>query len=142
MKNILLINPQYEMESKRMVDLERIDVKADAMPLGLATIAALTPDEFRADIWDEFIRGNIEKSESYRKYDLVGITGSSVSILRAKEIATFFRHRGIPVAIGGPGVSATPDRFRGYFDILFIGEAELTWPQFLRDWQTGSFRSD
>jgi len=132
------------METLRVTDEVHIDVKADNMPLGLATVAALTPEEFRLDIWDEFVRGRIEYSEREGKYhyDLVGVTSSRVSILRAREIAAFFRQRGIPVAIGGPGVSGSPDRCREYFDILFIGEAELTWPQFLREWQAGSFRPE
>lgn len=140
MKNILLINPRYEMELKRISDEEHMDIKADATPLGLVTVAALTSEEFQVDIWDEFIRGYIEDSDCHHKYHLVGITGSSVSLFRAVEISAFFRQRGIPVAIGGPGVSATPDRYRGSFDILFIGEAELTWPKFLHDWQTGKYR--
>jgi len=138
----LTYNPRYEMELKRIANEEQIDIKADATPLGLATVAALTPNGFQVDIWDEFILGNIEDSECHYKYNLVGITGSSVSLLRAREIAAFFLQRGIPVAIGGPGVSATPDRFRGYFDILFISEAELTWPQFLRDRQAKSYQSE
>jgi len=144
MKSILLINPRYEMESLRVTDEEHIHVKADNMPLGLATVAALTPDEFHVDIWDEFVRGSIEESDHLctHKYDLVGITSSRVSILRAREIAGFFHQQGIPVAIGGPGVSGTPDRCREYFDILFIGEAELTWPQFLREWKGSSYRSE
>lgn len=144
MKSILLINPKYEMETLRVTDEEHIDVKADNMPLGLATVAALTTSDFRVSIWDEFVLGPIEKSEYIRKnkYDLVGVTSSRVSILRGREIASFFHQQGIPVAIGGPGVSGSPDRCRQYFDILFIGEAELIWPKFLRDWQTGSYRSE
>jgi hypothetical protein len=41
MKNILLINPRYQMESLRVTDEDHMDVKADNMPLGLATVAAL-----------------------------------------------------------------------------------------------------
>ncbi len=144
MKRILLINPRYEMETLRVTDEEHIDVKADNMPLGLATVSALTPSDFRVDIWDEFVLGPIENSEHIRKnrYDLVGVTSSRVSILRGREIASFFHQQEIPVAIGGPGVSGSPDRCRKYFDILFIGEAELIWPQFLRDWQAGHYRAE
>jgi radical SAM superfamily enzyme YgiQ (UPF0313 family) len=142
MKNIVLINPIYEMEVKRIIDEDHMDVQADATPLGLATIAALTPDKYQVDVWDEFIRGKIEESGGLEKYDMVGITGSSVSILRARQIADFFRKRGVLVAIGGPGVSATPDRFRGHFDVLFIGEGELIWPQFLRDREAGNYRNE
>jgi radical SAM superfamily enzyme YgiQ (UPF0313 family) len=145
MKNILLINPRYQMESLRVTDEDHMDVKADNMPLGLATVAALTPeDEFNVEIWDEFIKGSVEESEHHRtfKYDLVGVTSSRVSVLRARDIGNYFKKRGIPVAVGGPGVSGSPDRCRDVFDILFIGEAEIIWPQFLRDWQAGSYRKE
>lgn len=144
MKRILLINPRYEMETLRVTDEEHIHVRADNMPLGLATVAALTPEDFHVDIWDEFVRGPVEKSEHIRthRYDLAGITSSRVSILRAREIADFFHQQGIAVAIGGPGVSGTPDRCREFFDILFIGEAEVTWPLFLHDWKDGKYRQE
>ncbi|MCK9419586.1 MAG: B12-binding domain-containing radical SAM protein [Nitrospirae bacterium] len=144
MKSILLVNPTYEMETLRVTDEEHIDVKADNMPLGLATVAALTPGGYRVDIWDEFVRGPVEQSEQLRKcaYDLVGVTSSRVTILRARDIAEFFRRQGTLIAIGGPGVSGSPDRCREYFDILFIGEAELTWPRFLLDWKNGGYRQE
>ena len=50
--------------------------------------------------------------------------------------------RGKPVLIGGPGVSGAPDRCRGLFDVVFIGEAEFTWPQFLQDWEQDKHRSE
>lgn len=144
MKRILLINPRYEMETLRVVDEERLDVKTDCMPLGLATVAALTPSGYQVAIWDEFIKGPIEKSgvDFKGNYDLVGLTSTRIMFLRTKGIGAFFREQGIPTVIGGPGVSATPDRFRGFFDVLFIGESELTWPQFLKEWETGSYRAE
>jgi radical SAM superfamily enzyme YgiQ (UPF0313 family) len=39
------------------------------------------------------------------------------------------------VAVGGPGVSSQPHLYVNDFDHLFIGEAELTWPTFLADWE-------
>jgi len=142
MKNILLINPIYEMETLRVSDEEHVDVKADNMPLGLATVAALTPEDFRVDIWDEFVRGPIEKSGRLdtRAYDLIGVTSTRVTLMRGMEIGAFSRKRGIRAVIGGPGITGAPDRCRDQFDALFIGEAELTWPQFLHDWQAGSFK--
>lgn len=143
MKNILLINPMYEMETLRISDEEHVDVKADNMPLGLATVAALTPEDFHVDIWDEFVRGPIEKSGylNTHTYDLIGVTSTRVTLMRGMEIGAFFHKQGVRAVIGGPGITGAPDRCLDQFDVLFIGEAELTWPQFLRDWQAGSFRS-
>jgi len=143
MNRILLVNPSYELEIRWIVNEEEIDVKADYLPLGLCTLAALTPEEFHVDIWDELVRGPLNTESIFDgQYDLIGITSCRANLPRAQELAKIFRMRGIPVAVGGPGVSGTPDRCRNHFDILFIGEAELTWPQFLRDWQSGNYRSE
>ncbi len=140
MKNILLINPSYRLEIRWIADEEDIDVKADYFPLGLATVAALTPDEFHVDIWDELVRCPIEEADLQRQYDLVGITSHNANLGRARQISDFFKQRGCLVAIGGPGVTTNPDRCRSHFDILFIGEAELTWPRFLHDWLESEYQ--
>ena len=143
MKNILLINPIYELEIRWIVDEEEIEAVADYLPLGLATVRALTPNEFHIDIWDEIVKGRItDETQFDTQYDLVGTTSCRANLPRAIELSRIFQRRAIPVAIGGPGVSGTPDRCRNHFDIMFIGEAELTWPQFLRDWQSGSYKKE
>jgi radical SAM superfamily enzyme YgiQ (UPF0313 family) len=144
MKNILLINPCYELEIRWIVGEDEIDVKADYLPLHLGTVAALTPkDRFHVDIWDELVRGPLLRDDQLdKKYDLVGMTSLRVNLDRAQQISNFFRERGVPVVIGGPGVSGTPDKCQGKFDVLFIGEAELTWPQFLEEWEAGTHKKE
>jgi radical SAM superfamily enzyme YgiQ (UPF0313 family) len=142
MKSILLINPKYRLEIRWIANENEIGVKADYFPLGLSTVAALTPDNFHVDIWDELVRGLVEESHLVGKYDLVGVTSHSANLGRAAEIGRFFRQQGILTAVGGPGVTSNPNRCRDHFDVLFIGEAELIWPQFLKEWQIGSYRSE
>lgn len=142
-KNILLISPFSDNEALWVTGNEGPEVKNILIPLGLATIAALTPEEFCVDIWDEVIRGCIDDGTKFKKkYGLVGITGYKAHHKRCREIATIFRKQGILSAIGGPGVSETPDHYRGDFDIMFIGEAEKTWPLFLKEWEKGSYKSE
>ena len=112
-------------------------------PLHLATIAALTPDEYEVDIWDEGARGEIDDSTDLGgPVDLVGITGYIAHIPRAIELAGVFQRRGLTVAIGGPGVSGAPELCRGVFDVVFLGEAEITWPRFLQEWKQGTHRNE
>ena len=68
------------------------------------------------------------------------MTGFSSQIHRVDALSKLFRSRGIPVAVGGPGASTTPERYVGLADIIFIGEAEYVWPAFRREWQAGSYR--
>jgi radical SAM superfamily enzyme YgiQ (UPF0313 family) len=114
--------------------------KAYTVPLHLGTVAALTPDDFEVQIWDEAVQGEIEESTDFGKqFDLVGVTAYSNHLSRAKKIGRIFRKRGIPVVIGGAGVTAEPETVRDDFDVMFLGEAEMTWPQFLSDFKTGCY---
>lgn len=112
-------------------------------PLELATLKAVTPSQFHVDIWDESIRGPLpENGQPGNDYDLIGVTGYNLHIPWALGIAEIARRRGIPAVIGGPGVSGSPDTCRDVFDVVFIGEAEHTWPQFLQDWEAGCHRPE
>jgi len=145
MKKILLVSTLYDPQLSQyggITKLPSFQTKGFMVPLNLATLAALTPDDIEIDLWDECIHGWIDESTDLNNYDLVGISCFVHRIPRAREVAKIFRNHGIPVAIGGPGVSSVPEQCRGDFDILFIGEAELTWPQFIADWKAGNYRKE
>jgi radical SAM superfamily enzyme YgiQ (UPF0313 family) len=57
-------------------------------------------------------------------------------------IAEEFRRRGKFVVVGGPFASLCPEEVRDKFDVVFVDEAEHTWPQFLRDFQAGCWKSE
>jgi radical SAM superfamily enzyme YgiQ (UPF0313 family) len=111
--------------------------KPSLRPLPLATIAALTPDDIEVVIHDEHVHGLIKDVADFGACDLVGITAFSSHLRRARKIAQMARSAGVPVVIGGPGVTAAPETCRDDFDVLFIGEAETTWPQYLDDVRSG-----
>lgn len=144
MKSMLLVSPLSENEALWVTGDETAEVKNNFPPLGLATIAALTPPErFHVQLWDENVHGRIdEHTDLGRDYDLVGFTGFNIHLRRCAEVAQRFRSRGVLTAIGGPGISSAPHVFRSKFDILFINEAEYTWPQFLRDWEAGQPKTE
>src|SRR3989337_367090 len=143
MSRILLVSPKFDSEFSRAHGIVDIDVGQNMVqslmvPLHLATVAALTPDDFEVDIWDEGARGEInDQTDLGKDYELVGVTGYIAHIPRAIELADVFHRRGLPVVIGGPGASGAPEACRGAFDVLFLGEAELTWPRFLCEWKQG-----
>jgi radical SAM superfamily enzyme YgiQ (UPF0313 family) len=137
--NILLVNPFYQKETRWVTDDDaHAQMGHDMLPLGLATVAALTPERHHVQIWDEPIRGALTDETAFdRKYDLVGITGYRAHLARAAEISALFRRKGIPTVIGGPGASGSPDRCEGLYDVIFVGEAEETWAQFLEEFEAG-----
>jgi radical SAM superfamily enzyme YgiQ (UPF0313 family) len=90
-------------------------------------LAALTPPPWQVDHVDE----EVDPIDFDARADLVGITFHTPSAQHAYEIADRFRARGIPVVLGGPHVTLVPQEAAGHADVIFVGEAESTWPQFL-----------
>jgi radical SAM superfamily enzyme YgiQ (UPF0313 family) len=150
MKKILLITPDFNPEETKVKDhssrftiLKFLPQKAWMAPLGLATVAALTPDDIEVDVWDEAVHGMISDDTDFNKgYDFVGVTGYINHLWRVRELGKIFRRRGIPIAVGGPGVSSAPEHYRNHFDVLFIGESEHVWPQFIADLKAGHYRPE
>lgn len=100
-------------------------------PLGLATLAGyLAPDD-RAEIQDE----HVETLDLDDKPDLVVIQVYITSAFRSYAIADHYRSRGVYVAMGGLHVTSVPDEAAAHADSIFLGPAEDTWPEFLRDFR-------
>jgi radical SAM superfamily enzyme YgiQ (UPF0313 family) len=71
--------------------------------------------------------------------DVVGITFHTPSAYHAYEIARRFKSQGACVVMGGPHVTLLPEEASQYADVIFIGEAEGLWEEFLRSFETGSY---
>ena len=50
-----------------------------------------------------------------------------------KEILTELKERGVFTAVGGPWISVQEDYFGDLVDVMFVGEAEDTWPRFFKN---------
>jgi len=103
-------------------------------PLGLLTLAALSPPEYSVTICDENAG---EKVDYDAPAKIVGLTGYLLQKDRVFRHAAEFRKRGKTVVIGGPLANLLPDVCRNHCDVLFEGESEQTWPQFLREFGGG-----
>jgi radical SAM superfamily enzyme YgiQ (UPF0313 family) len=99
-------------------------------------VAAITPPEHDVEIVDE----RYESINFDKKYDLIGISCLTYNSIRGYEIAAMFRKQRIPVVFGGYHASLMPDEVKQYADSVVIGEAELTWPQLLRDYEKGELK--
>ncbi|HUI53631.1 MAG TPA: radical SAM protein [Bryobacteraceae bacterium] len=72
--------------------------------------------------------------------DVVGITFHTPSAYHAYELAARFRSRGACVAMGGPHVTLLPEEAARHADVIFVGEAEGLWEEFLSGFGTGAYR--
>jgi len=144
MIRILLVAPvplRFDLtQDQSFLTLPFTKTKSFLMPLHIATIAGLTPERFHLDLWDEAVQGPADAHRKFASYDIVGCTGFTAHLGRAAEVAKSARSAGMLTVIGGPGISSGPQNYYNDFDILFIGEAELTWPQFLEDYEKGSYQ--
>jgi radical SAM superfamily enzyme YgiQ (UPF0313 family) len=136
---LLLVNPKVPPSVWSLSDVEPITGTHGMMPpLALTTVAALTPTDADVEI------ALVDEAEGLvdldTECDVVGITGYVTQRDRIIELAEAFRARGRLVLLGGPHVSLAPDTYRPYGDVLFVGEAELTWPQFVADHAAGSWQ--
>lgn len=133
MKKLLLVNP-------RGYDLSNFTGgRWGMLPVTLPTVTALTPDAFEVRIVDEYVG---DKVDFDAPVDLVGITVLPPQCARARRVAEEFRRRGVPVAVGGPFPSLSPQRCRDFADVLFIGRAERTWPRFCADFLAGRYEKE
>jgi radical SAM superfamily enzyme YgiQ (UPF0313 family) len=57
------------------------------------------------------------------------------------EIIDEVKSRGVTVVVGGPMATVEPEILEGEADVIFVGEADETWPRFLREWEQGSHQA-
>jgi radical SAM superfamily enzyme YgiQ (UPF0313 family) len=136
MIEIVLINTRFEPSFWGMEHaLPILDKKANIPVASLPLLAALTPPDLHVTLIDE----NVDPLDFDRlaKADLVGLTGMIVQRFRMREILTELKQRGVFTVVGGPWVSVQENYFGDLADVIFVGEAEETWPRFLREWQEG-----
>src|SRR3954462_3725337 len=136
MADIVLINPRFEVSYWGMeYALPFLGKRANLPVTSLTLLAALTPGEHTITLIDE----NVEAIDFERcaRADIVGITGLSVQRFRMKEILTELKRRGVFTVVGGALVTVMEDSFEGMADVIFVGEAEETWPRFLGEWEQG-----
>jgi radical SAM superfamily enzyme YgiQ (UPF0313 family) len=137
--HIVLINPRFELSFWGLEHCMRLFGKRANLPVAcLALLAALVPDHHKVTLLDE----NVEDIDfdSLGRADLVCLTGMSIQGRRLVEILEECRSRGVTTVVGGPMATVEPEVLESFADVIFVGEADETWPQFLREWEQGCHR--
>ena len=107
-------------------------------PLGLMTVAGLTPRGWDVTIIDENL-GTPDYARMPRP-DVVGITAFTAQAPRAYRIAAGFRAASVPVIMGGIHATMRPEEALGAVDAVVKGEAEGVWPAVLADAVRGTLQ--
>jgi radical SAM superfamily enzyme YgiQ (UPF0313 family) len=138
---ILLISPSTEDDiiSKTVKEIPYLDSGAFFAPHALATVAALTPEGHQIRLYDEHMHGPVDELLKNERFDIIGISLITNQLHRVLSIAEFCKRNGVPgcLVIGGIGTANVMQRLKDAVDVIFIGEAEGTWPAFLDDFAKG-----
>jgi radical SAM superfamily enzyme YgiQ (UPF0313 family) len=133
---LLLINPRFPesfWSFKWAVDTVLPGKRALNPPLGLATVAALCPEDWDVTIVDE----NVESIPFAPQADIIGICGMGVQFQRQRELLRYYHNKGHFVVAGGSYASLCPESYDSIADSVVAGEAEYTWREFCDDFKAG-----
>jgi radical SAM superfamily enzyme YgiQ (UPF0313 family) len=135
---LYLINPRNPLVCLTRVSESRWNHYRVWKPLGLTTLAALTPPEWEITIFDENVR--VPDYAGLPRPDLVGVTAFTSQANRAYELAADFRGRDVPVVMGGIHATMRLEEAMARVDSVVTGEAEGVWAQVLADARSGALR--
>jgi radical SAM superfamily enzyme YgiQ (UPF0313 family) len=133
---LLLINPRSRdsfWSFRWAMDNILVHERAPNPPLGLATLAALCPNNWTVEIVDECIEELPAKPDA----DIIGVCGMGVQHPRQRELLAYYRQKGYFTVAGGSFASLCPERLEGLADSVVAGEAEYIWQQFCDDYEDG-----
>lgn len=132
--SILLISPTC-LDNKGKPIVQK---KTHVPGLTLPHMAAITPDNFDVT----FLSETSEPIPWNKHWDIVGLTGMGGSgVIRAYQIADEFKKRGSLVVMGGIAITLCDEELtRPHTDVIIEGEAEDTWPRFLKDYMNNSVK--
>ncbi len=133
--NILLVYPEFpDTFWSFKYALGFIGKKASSPPLGLATVAAMLPAEWRKRLVDMNVAPLRQRDLEWADYVFI----SAMAVQRASVLKVIERCKqlGKPMVAGGPLFTAEWEAFADV-DHLVLNEAEITLPAFLDDLARG-----
>lgn len=147
MKRLLLLVPKCDgpSENKKWNEYWPDDVEDlvsqnmwKIVTPGVLVLAELAEETGMYDV--QLVDEAFQQLDLSQKYDLVAMYTVTPNVKRAYELAGHYKKQGAHVVLGGVHTTVCPDEAGRYADTILIGEAEYTWPAFLKDFQTNTAR--
>ncbi len=136
--NILLVYPEFPdtfWAFKHAVKF--VGKKAANPPLGLITVAAMLPADWKKRLVDMNVSSL--KLADLRWADYVFLSGMDIQRESLLKVIKLCNSIGVKVVAGGPIFTEQPDMFDGV-DVFVLNEAEVTLPLFLADLAKGEVK--
>ncbi|HEY0323430.1 MAG TPA: B12-binding domain-containing radical SAM protein [Pyrinomonadaceae bacterium] len=106
-------------------------------PLGLLTVSAMLPESWERRLVDMNV--TMLRDSDIEWADVVFTSAMIIQRESLERVVNLCKERGKRVVVGGPYVSTSAEHLPEA-DHIFIGEAETTLPEFLRDLENGVAR--
>lgn len=137
--NCLFVYPKFTSQSfwNYRATCELVGAKYPAPPLGLVTVAAMLPESWPAKLIDRNVETLCERDIDWAEIVFMG--GMISQQPDHVSLIDFFHSRGKKVVVGGPDVTNSSHLY-DRADHLILGEAEVTFPEFLKDFAGGGAR--
>ncbi|MBV9085510.1 MAG: DUF4070 domain-containing protein [Acidobacteriaceae bacterium] len=137
-RRLLMVYPEFDLSYWGMqYSLPFLRRKSLMPPLGLLTIAALTPPQYEIKLVDLNCRPLTDEDIEWA--DMVLFSAMLVQKGAMARAAQRCQAAGKLVVFGGPYPTACPEECKPYCDVLVLNEGEITWPLFLNDLECGKF---
>jgi radical SAM superfamily enzyme YgiQ (UPF0313 family) len=138
-KRLLFVYPDFEPTYWGMQhSLPLVGRKSLMPPLGLMTIAAMTPDHYHIRLVDMNCEPLTDEHIGWA--DMVVFSAMMMQQRTLIEAAKRCRQVGKPVVFGGPFPTSFMDECRPFCDYMVLNEGEVTWPLFLEDLEAGTLQ--
>ncbi len=135
----LLIYPAFMSKSfwNYRATCDLVDAKYPAAPLGMITVAAMLPESWECRLVD----CNVEQlqEEDLAWADVVFTGGMIAQQVSSLAMIERCRSLGKTVVVGGPDATSSPHLY-DRADYQVLGEAEVSLPEFLSDFEKGDPR--
>lgn len=125
-KVLLIQSSQYQLNGG-IVKQKKLYLPGLVFPL----LAAMVPENWEVEIKLEVI----EDIDFNTDADVIGIGAMGHAIFRAFDLASKFKERGKIVFMGGYMASMIPEIALKYTDSIVIGDAEISFPKLLSDFE-------
>jgi radical SAM superfamily enzyme YgiQ (UPF0313 family) len=138
-RRLLMVYPEFHPTYWGMqYSMDMIKRKSLMPPLGLLTIAAMTPKEYEIRVVDLNCRPLTDVEIEWADVVLFSsMLAQRTQLFRASRRC---RNAGKLVVFGGPYPTACPEECRDECDVMVLNEGEITWPLFLRDLEAGALK--